>query len=270
MNANNCDRTAGRIRSSIERLENRRLLSASLDSQGKLSIFGTLGDDTITVFQNDTGTFIDDSGMPQTGVTVSVLDNGVLREFEEAKVLEIFVQVFDGNDFVSLDEQDIDLPATMFGGAGNDTLISSTGDDSLFGESGFDQLVAKGGVDHMHGGAQGDNMDGGEGNDVMFGGRGHDFMIGHIGSDSIYGRAGHDELWGNGSVNVDTNPDLIFADDGNDTIFASSNNAFDTLYGGRGYDKAFADSTHELSNASIEEYRIIDNPIDIFNPPTPF
>jgi Ca2+-binding RTX toxin-like protein len=129
-------------------------------------------------------------------------------------------------------ENDRDL---VFGGDGNDTIL--TGDDA----------------DTIEGGAGNDSIDAGIDADLISGGDGNDTIIGGEGSDTIDGGAGDDLIFGGldpsfpDSLNIpDDNPsgpddpvtdngrDLIFGGDGNDTIFGQDDD--DTIYGGAGAD----------------------------------
>jgi Ca2+-binding RTX toxin-like protein len=254
----------------IERLETRRLFATLSLATGTVFITGTSGDDVITITINPTGTFIDPTtNLPVTGPAVSITENGVLFEFKDSDVNEFLIRTFDGNDTVSIDNQKIDLPCTIFAGSGDDNIASGDGPDSIFGEDGFDQLFGRAGIDSIHGGQQGDFVLGGDDDDIIFGGRGHDVLLGGIGTDFIYGRGGNDVLWGNGTLVLDQSSNLLFGDDGNDTINAYENGAFDTIYGGAGSDIGLVDGSHELTNAAIEDYQILLPPIDIFNPPPP-
>jgi Ca2+-binding RTX toxin-like protein len=84
-----------------------------------------------------------------------------------------------------LDASGRTAPVSLFGGAGNDTLIGSGADDTLDGQSGNDSLLGLGGNDALFGG---------DGNDTARGGDGNDSLTGGIGNDSLLGDAGTDRL----------------------------------------------------------------------------
>lgn len=69
-------------------------------------------------------------------------------------------------------------PLTVYGDAGNDTVILSKMDDVAYGGDGNDLLVGMAGND---------TLDGGLGDDLLVGGLGSDLLIGGDGNDTLYG-----------------------------------------------------------------------------------
>jgi hypothetical protein len=94
-------------------------------------------------------------------------NNQPIDTFELALFDEIIVYAHGGNDIVRLGDE-IDIPATLYGGAGNDKLFGGAADDRLFGEAGNDLL---------DGGLGDDLLDGGTGNNVFWDGPGLDTII---------------------------------------------------------------------------------------------
>src|SRR5215468_9414330 len=98
----------------LEGLENRRLLSSSLNAAtGELLVVGTAGNDTIRI--------------ATAGKTVVVSDDGTTSGFDAAKVKRATVRGLDGNDTISLvafgsGQSDLSVPAAAQGGTGNDSL----------------------------------------------------------------------------------------------------------------------------------------------------
>jgi Ca2+-binding RTX toxin-like protein len=88
-----------------------------------------------------------------------------------------------GDDSVSVSSA-IELPVTMRGGPGNDTLIGGSGPDKLVGGEGNDKVAGRGGSDVLYGGPGNDELLGGAGNDVLRGGR----------TDVLNGGSGHNTL----------------------------------------------------------------------------
>jgi len=88
-----------------------------------------------------------------------------------------------GDDSVSIASA-IELPVTMRGGLGNDTLIGGSGPDKLVGGEGNDKLSGRGGSDMIFGGRGSDELFGGAGNDVLRGGP----------LDTLHGGEGHNTL----------------------------------------------------------------------------
>lgn len=81
-----------------------------------------------------------------------------------------------GDDEVILGRS-VPAPATLRGGAGNDTLVGGAWDDRLIGGPGNDALVGRGGDDWLSGGPGNDRLVGGAGEDTCIGGGGEDVAI---------------------------------------------------------------------------------------------
>ncbi|MFI5378242.1 MAG: C2 family cysteine protease [Tepidisphaerales bacterium] len=92
-----------------------------------------------------------------------------------------------GNDYIAMDAS-INIPVTLYGGAGNDTLIGGSGDDVLYG---------------------------GPGNDYLDGGAGNDTLIDvNPGNDTLIGGGGADSFWLSASaaqITPDVSPQEIAA-----------------------------------------------------------
>ena len=134
-------------------------------------------------------------------------------------------------------ENDRDL---VFGGSGNDTILTGDDQDTIFGDSGSDSIDAGFDDDFVYGGADDDTIEGGEGADTVYG---------EAGDDVIYGGLSPDVIGGIGSAIYDledegintpvdpktgNNTDLLFGGDGNDRIFGQDD--ADQLHGGTGND----------------------------------
>ena len=101
-----------------------------------------------------------------------------------------------GDDDKAKIDKDLNVSATLFGGAGKDKLDGGGGDDFLFGEDGDDDLdggrgsdvlVGGDGDDKLRGGSDGAADDGLEGRDILIGGRGEDDLKGGKGEDLLIG-----------------------------------------------------------------------------------
>ncbi len=185
----------------------------------------------------------------------------------------------DGNDFL-LDNPGLDfgdnrwlaLPGAssddhLFGGNGDDTLISLQGDDFLDGGAGNDVLLSGQGDDTLSGGEGKDWLladaalnrrefvvlpdgsyeqvleaaeeDVDYGNDTLFGDAGDDIIAGGGGDDFLLGGSENDTLWGDGRSLLDESGGLhVSVGDGaiagNDTLFGEQGD--DVLLGGGGDD----------------------------------
>jgi len=145
--------------------------------QGVLTVIGTTGADVINVRQGPGVVSVDGVG-----------------SFAAASIGHIVAYGQAGDDTISLNGTSI--PATVFGGDGNDTLIGSTGNDWLFGENGNDRLLGNTGDDLIFAGNGNDILDGGLGNDRLLGDYGDDWLNGSAGDDTLFGGAGRDTMYG--------------------------------------------------------------------------
>src|SRR5262245_54411939 len=122
-------------------------------SAGTLSIFGDNLNNTINVSRNAAGSiFVNGGAVPILGGKPTVANTARIQVFGQG-----------GNDTIFMDESQGALPpASLFGGAGNDTITGGSSGDMLFGQDGNDILLGKGGVDFLFGGAGNDTLTGGD------------------------------------------------------------------------------------------------------------
>jgi len=148
--------------SEVDALEPRRLMSvvpltSSVIAYGtgqQLRINGTIGNDTITVTQNETGLTV------STATGWSQTFNGAYHNIRIAGGR--------GNDLIQVSEN-VSAPVMLFGDDGNDTLRGGSGNDSIYGGLGVDSLFGNAGRDSLvslGGGA--DVLTGGEGRDTFW------------------------------------------------------------------------------------------------------
>jgi Ca2+-binding RTX toxin-like protein len=126
----------------VDALEPRRLLAASLDGDGLLTVEGTSAGEDITISLDD------------DELEVRIGDDE--QEFDLEDVTAILVDAGDGNDAVSL--AGVPIPATLRGGDGDDTLVGGTAADSLAGGDGNDSFFSADSV--------ADTVSGGDGTDT--------------------------------------------------------------------------------------------------------
>ena len=143
----------------IEALEMRALLSGQPLSFGVdynnsgpiLRLNGSYADDQIVVSHDESGFSV---------------DNG---DWWHIKVNQPFAGILvhgnNGNDSIVMDKS-INIPVTLYGDAGNDTLAGGSGNDVLYGGTGSDSLDGGAGNDTL--------IDVNSGNDTLSGGEGTD------------------------------------------------------------------------------------------------
>jgi Ca2+-binding RTX toxin-like protein len=194
------------VRTHLENLEDRRLLSATL-ANGLLTIAGTAGRDQVSVALKDPThlqvvqrTVSTDAAGKRTTTTDR-------KTFDLASVKSITADLGAGNDSITLDgpfSRALSIPAALNGGAGNDVLVGGNGDDTISGGDGKDVLVGNGGKDNLSGGAGDDLLEGGSGDDTLDGGAGKDKLDGGRGTDVLRGGAGNDFLFALDGAGKDT------------------------------------------------------------------
>lgn len=118
----------------------------------------------------------------------------------------------DADDDITV-SANVDTPAVVFGGAGDDQLNggpradqlvgddvatagsrATPGNDTINGGPGNDTLSGLGGNDTVNGNAGNDTLNGNEGNDTLNGNTGNDTLTGGTGNDSHNGQEGVDTL----------------------------------------------------------------------------
>ncbi|WP_149752902.1 calcium-binding protein [Rubripirellula obstinata] len=204
-----------------ESLENRRVMAAAinLSSDGVLDISGDADANRVWVAQ-----------VSDQRLRVSI--DGRHNDFDVAEVNLLRVQAGGGDDVVRI-ARNVDLPAQVFGGAGDDVLQAGSGPSWVQGGDGNDRLQGGAGVNILFGGA---------GHDRIFGGPANDYLIGGAGNDQLNGGAGDDWIFGDGtnSLPTDVTDPLAYArqyghtNRGDDVINGGAGN--DVVHGGRGND----------------------------------
>ena len=117
----------------------------------------------------------------------------ILGPFVKAAINRIEILALAGHDSISLDPS-LTIPATIRGGAGNDSIVGGGGDDVIYGDAGIDTVLGGGGNDIILGGTDADYLYGGLGNDLLIGGAGSDWLYGEGGDDILIGGNGPSSL----------------------------------------------------------------------------
>lgn len=183
-----------RLRPAVEALEGRDLMSVTAVA---------LQAGTLTVLANDTRDDVEIRQWalrPNSKLTVKDKIANQVWSFDPAKVQRIVVHLNGGHD--RLDSNAI-APTQVFGGAGNDRIVTGGGNDQIDGGAGNDTVIAGAGNDLIYGQAGNDFLSGGAGNDRLLGGIGTNVQVGDAGNDSLFagsradvidGRTGYDTL----------------------------------------------------------------------------
>ncbi len=108
------------------------------------------------------------SAGPNLKVVASFL-NDAQPEFELQEVDSIVAQLREGGDHITISDN-LQVPATVLGGPGNDRLVGGSGSSVLVGNAGDDFLLGGGGHDILIGGDGSDGMVGAAGDDLLIGG----------------------------------------------------------------------------------------------------
>jgi Ca2+-binding RTX toxin-like protein len=217
----------------IENLEDRRLLSATLDGK-VLTITGTDNPDRVSVFEVGTKVVVLEVSLtPGATATTRPTVTSKRTVFNRADVQSISADLKGGNDAFVLGPtvsrgSATPLAAAVKGGAGNDFIRGGAGADNLDGGDGNDFISAGAGNDTATGGAGDDRLSGDGGDDTLDGGDGRDYLLGGRGTDILRGGGGNDTL-----VSVD------FA--GTDTVDGGANEA-------TGGDRAYVDHGDTVTN----------------------
>jgi Ca2+-binding RTX toxin-like protein len=200
----------------IESLEPRRLLAAAALVDGVITWTGGPEANKLVAVMK--------------AKTVAVRTDGVTVEFPLGKVKGLLADGGEGDDLILIDQTKFKflLRTTMFGGAGNDSIVGGNGRDVIRGGLGLDTIVANSGDDNVDGNEEADSVSGGGGHDKLTGADGDDSLLGGGGDDRIFAGAGNDYARG------DDGADAIDAGDGDDRVTGGSQP--DVIAGGLGAD----------------------------------
>ena len=170
----------------IEQLESRQLRSATVDLAGdQLTITGTEANDVIVIALN--------------AADPAQLDVKLGKEttsYPVADISRITVNALGGNDKITVREKNGAVYASLvvYGGEGNDSIVTGSGNDILDGGSGNDKVTGGSGDDVITGGEGNDTLIGGDGDDQLDAGDGRDKVTGGLGDDNLDGAGGKDTI----------------------------------------------------------------------------
>ena len=170
-----------------------------------------------------------------------------------------------GDDVVTVASAfNLNVPVTVYGGQGDDSITGGAGDAWLYGEDDNDTIVGGAGVNHLYGGDGNDTLTGHDLKDFEYGGKGRDILIGNGGDDKLHGGEGDDSLLGGGGTDTlhgrhgdDTlhggdNDDYLYGEIGNDWLYGEIGNDWlygmsgvDFLDGGNNDDRLFGEGDHD-------------------------
>lgn len=164
----------------MEPVETRRLLSAVVEN-GVLRVQGTDAGESIII----------SAGKRRVAVAI----DGVSQSFALKGIQSIDVRAGAGDDIIRIAGKS-NLPASIYGEAGNDAIVGGPGNDRLYGGAGADHIRGGGGHDLILGGEDDDTLIGDQGNDTLRGEGGNDELHGVAGLDDLDGGDGDDHLYG--------------------------------------------------------------------------
>lgn len=197
-----------------------------------LKVIGTAADDKIVVrFKR---------GDPSK---IQVVVNGKPQEeeYDRSKLRVVTIEGKRGDDLL---RNNTDLPSSMGGGPGNDSLFGGKSSDDMEGGKGHDLLIGGAGRDTLEGGPGEDHLEGGRGMDTLRGGNGDDELFGDDGDDRMRGGDGDDELTGGDGR------DVMHGQKGDGTLRVGRDGATDkAITGGPGFDRAIGANPEEREDS---------------------
>ncbi|MEM9782433.1 MAG: CAP domain-containing protein [Pseudomonadota bacterium] len=176
---------------------------------------------------------------------------------------EVVAEATLAGDSVKLDAfaaDAVEMGARIVGGAetrlegtnGSDTLIDREGDNALFGGLGNDRIVSGAGDDYAEGGEGRDVIKTADGNDEVLGGQGDDTILSGTGDDIVWGESGDDVL------KTGEGDDTVIGGSGDDIVFAWRGR--DIVTGGPGDDVLRGDFDEDRIEGGPGDDRILGGP----------
>jgi uncharacterized delta-60 repeat protein len=146
---------------------------------------------TVPPVQVITGTMIVTGASSADDINIKLKQSGLINVLFGGVSVGLFSGVHHIIVFAGAGDDDIKLnpglgaDARIYGGDGNDKLVTGAGGDALFGENGNDTLKGCDGADILVGGPGDDALSGGDGNDLLIGGLGADRIMGNANDDIL-------------------------------------------------------------------------------------
>ena len=138
----------------------------------------------------------------------------------------VTASAFSGNDMVVATLSGSD--SALYGGAGDDTVVSDASYNNLYGDEGNDRIDSWKNDNALHGGSGNDTLTASGSNNWLFGDEDADAFIVSADGNHLFGGAGND------TVLVSSNGNELYGDEGDDIL--ANDGEYNTLYGGDGND----------------------------------
>ena len=171
------------------------------DATDRLVIFGTSGNDTVTLGLGGVGLNADTDADVTSSAALARVD---VHGLGGTNTLSGRGGSGTGSTYAG--------QLYLYAGDSGDTLRDGSGADFLVGGAGNDNLEGAGGNDTLDGGAGNDTLTGGVGNDMLTGGVGSDSLSGQADSDTIYAADDANDP----TINCGTGTDTAYFDAGID------------------------------------------------------
>jgi Ca2+-binding RTX toxin-like protein len=213
------------------------------------------------------------------GCSIATVDDDRTALCLASTVSSILVDASDGDDTVTLVEDDVFISSTLNGGDGNDELVGGSGSDTMSGGAGADRLCGGPGNDSLNGGSGNDNLQDGTGACASFEPDGADTFDSGGGFDRIdysarstaiaakvgqgsNGEAGEGDTIVAGTYHLigTIHADVLVGGSGNDILEARDNvdSGVDAIDGGLG-----ADGIYGGAGIQVAWYAFRSNPVRV-------
>lgn len=244
----------------VESLESRTLFASAVLAGSTLRIAGDGGASNVIVVANSPDEASID--VTVTSTRPGAQPRTLAKSFAKSLgVSAVAIRSGGGNDSISVGQDndllgvvELDLPARVNSGGGDDTIILTDAVDFVVSGAGNDAVDTDGGNDTVYAGLGNDFVIAGDGDDVVRGMVGNDSIDGEDGVDRLAGNTGNDTISGGSGVDVirgDVGDDTLEGGGDNDVLFGSVGN--DVLRGGGGDDALWGgvgDDTLEGGNGN--------------------